>query len=269
MSCVHTMDEDSILERKYSLEFHSETITRLHSLLIMCAEQCKNNQKKKITLTRYVNIGHSLLFILGCSLRRFSKSNTILNSTTVNTTVLIKLRETLTSYLTNPYVDTCNRHASAGCLDAGYEVLYPTSLERVAMVANVFEEYRDENSFDTSDGRHMMMILALHRLRRTGGVASMLPKPSAVLSTSDLADQILPIQTWLSMLRQQNSVATGDRGQRSNSKDHYLIGAAKKMIGTHLTKERNPKYRKQVIRYPNGFVGRRESVLKWSLYIYI
>ena len=157
MACVHTMDDDSVLEREYSIEFHQETLERIHRLLILCAEECQHNQKNKIILTKFVTLAHSLLMILGCSLRRFAKANTSFKSTSVNADILLQLRIVLTQYLTNPYVDTCNRHASAGCLDVGYELLYPTSLERVAMVAHVFEEYRQENTFLTSEGRHMMM----------------------------------------------------------------------------------------------------------------
>ena len=227
MACAHTMDEDSTLEREFSIEFHREIFVRINSLLTVCSKMCLENKGKRITATKYSEMAHSLLIILGSCFRRFAKSNTSLETSTVDINdVLIDLKSTLTHYLTNNNVQENCRHASAGCLDIGFELLYTTSLERVAMVANVFEEYH-QKPFATSDGRHMVLIHSLHRLRRTGGSASMLPKPNDILSVSDIAKQVRPVQSWLSLLQHQK--------MNQEKKNSGLLSAAKQFIGSGAT----------------------------------
>jgi len=154
----------------------------------------------------------------------FFLTNINIQQTLVDVRQLVTVRTTLTRYLTNDIVSEKCRHAAAGCIDAGFELLYSASSERVSMVASLFEQY-DAAPFAKTDGRHVLMIHSLHRLRRTGGSASMLPHPTDVLTSTDLAEQVRPIQSWLSLLQQR-------KGSQSSKGDggSPMMAAAKKLI---------------------------------------
>ena len=102
------------------------------------------------------------------------------------------------------------RHAAAGVIDTGFELVYPSSTQRVAVIAGLLKRYSKE-PFTEDSGSHMLLLHVLNRLRRVGGSLSMLPSTNVTFDDEQLNEAVVPLQLWLRMLDRKNSRSRKER----------------------------------------------------------
>jgi hypothetical protein len=206
MGCAHMMSRDNVLERKYCIECEPEMIERSNAILGVCLRRCRRfvRQKKRVTAHAYSDLARETLYVLGACMRRFDQSGVKREDTRLfgkrADDAMLALRATLETFLDEGSVHESTRHAAAGVMDTGFELVYSSSTQRVSMVADLFKRYA-ENPFPEDSGSHMLLLHVFYRLRRVGGSVSMLPSPQAAFDHNQLNDAVVPLQSWLRMLK--------------------------------------------------------------------
>ena len=210
------VSQDNILERKYCIECDPEMVERINSILIKCLEKCQNSyrQKRRITADSFSHLARETLYVLGACLHCFQQSGVRREDTRLHgkraDNAMISLRSTLETLLDDRCLQESTRHAAAGVIDTGFELVYPSSTQRVALIAGLLKRYSKE-PFTEDSGSHMLLLHVLNRLRRVGGSLSMLPSTNVTFDDEQLNEAVMPFQLWLRMLDRKNSRSRKER----------------------------------------------------------